>query len=162
MNTTQLINNHINYYKKIQIIDILKLLHQKNFGPGHLLKDPKKAKEMFCLELSTLQSTQRQNYIEPIGDKYTRIYLEANINKSVLFDMFVKSAKTIEQKDEFFLQDVEQFKNMALFDLNEINKAVQKWEKDKAPFSHSAVYREVYKPAYRVVKSSFLEQFPKA
>ncbi|MCL1995768.1 MAG: hypothetical protein FWG63_06145 [Defluviitaleaceae bacterium] len=154
MKIQNLIELHVGYYKEIQVVDIIKLLHQKNFGPGHFLANIEKARQMFdeeMLKMEKMEKVLRPNYIEHIG-KYARVYLDIpDIDKDTIFDMFVKSTQIPEDSSEVFYEDVIKFRDMEIFDKDEINHFLKKWENDRKPFSHSEIYRNFYKPAYRVV-----------
>jgi len=156
---------HYKKYPKMQIQDYFKLIHQSEFGPGHLIKNKEENFSRLCDEVSQLKNQFEESKIDYIGNGFVRLNLSV-INRTPLtlhtvgrmFELsalndvgssagfFDRSRDLIEligdKKIPLNLQDVESFiKNIE--------------ENPKRPWSHSEIYRASYQPAYRVVAEKF-------
>ena len=93
-----IIKEHLRNYPNMQLQDVAKLLHQSEFGGGHMISDKEKSlkwiqEEYNSLTLNTLESLP---LTEAIGDGIYRIYLsnlKRGLRAEVLNEMFVQSAE---------------------------------------------------------------------
>ena len=128
--------------------DGLKLLYQAHFGGAHLIKNEQECLSAINREWSGRQIRER---FESIGEKYVR----ANINAfekeelPLLCRLFIKGAKLPENTEGFDLSPIK-----AVFEEGENFLSVYLKEGIR-PVSHSAVYRESYAPAYRVIPKMY-------
>jgi uridine kinase/predicted membrane protein len=166
----RVITEQIKLYPKSEAVDLLKVLFQNEFGPGHLITDSVKAKKILADEVFRA-SAGEQNFpekiVEPIGNKLCRLHIAAvrktGLSPDTLYRFFELTAIHTRGTEESFLRKVRILENMAESknfpaSVAEIEAAVKMWQAGGGGlFSHSAAYREAYKPAYRVVEAQFCE-----
>ncbi len=164
---SDIVKNHINNYPLITAVDLLKLIYQNVFGPGHLINDIEKSYNFLETELSTLQSFE-QDYIEHIGGGYCRLNLQIIKDEYLSIDtlhrLFLLSAKERAVDLTRFENKVSECKDFLINNnyqdlAQELQGSIN--EQDSlTPFSHSQQYKQAYSPAYRVVKKEYCEFLP--
>ena len=151
---------HLARYPATQGVDLLKMLFQGEFGPGHLIADGVKSKKFLAEEYANLQ-TRGQDFIEPIGFGFCRLHLGAvdalGISLETFHRLFELSALSLHGTNDGFRRKVEMLKALCRegtlpFDALEIDKVCRE---SPALFRHSAAFREAHSPAYRVVKEEY-------
>jgi uridine kinase/uncharacterized membrane protein len=166
----RVITEQVKLYPKSEAVDLLKILYQNEFGPGHLITDSVKAKKILADEVFR-SSVGAQNFpekiIEPIGNNLCRLHIAAvhaaGLSPDTLYRFFELTAIHTRGTEESFLRKVRILEQMAeskAFPASaaEIEAAVSMWQAGGGGlFSHSAVFKEAYKPAYRVVEAQFCE-----
>ena len=152
-------------YPAAQAVDLLKLLFQGEFGPGHLIADSAKSKRFLAQEYADLRSTG-QDFAEPIGFGFCRLHLGAmdshGISLETLHRIFELSALSQHGTNEGFADKVAALKELCQekalpFDKKEINRLC---DESPALFRHSEAFRRAYSPAYRVVKEEYCRYIP--
>ena len=161
----------------MQIVDMVKLIYQNEFGSGHMVTDV-----LTCAgtvsETDTLRRLMAETnalgkeafgsvLFEDIGNGLSRLYLSAlsDIELSTVNRFFVSTANTVSGGVTRFEGKLEVLKQCcnedALpFDVREIDVFADKLRRDGyAPPSHSLVYKAAYAPAYRVVRSVYREYY---
>ena len=71
------IKYHLNKYSQMTTQDIVKMLYQNHFGPGHFIKDLDFVNKYYYNELNNSQDNENDNLYEHIGNNFIRI----NIHK---------------------------------------------------------------------------------
>ncbi|MDR2183625.1 MAG: hypothetical protein LBE55_05575, partial [Clostridiales bacterium] len=146
-------------YPAAQAIDLLKLLFQGEFGPGHLIADSTKSKRLLAKELSGCRPAA--DFIEPIGFGFNRLHLGAMDGIGLCLDTFHRifelSALSQHGTTEGFAHKVAALKelcreNVLPFDEDEIGRL---YSQSPGLFRHSAAFRAAHNPAYRVVKQEY-------
>lgn len=159
MNIEEILLFHAGRYPLMTPQDAVKLLYQHAFGPGHLLKDPQKAKDYLMQEHAALPPAAPQPP-EPIGNGLVRVYLgglEAAALEE-LFRAFYNTAATFQGDTGLFNQGLEVLKRLTAegkmpFAPDALHTYLTAYRAAGCPMvSHSAQYRQAYAPAYRVVK----------
>lgn len=154
-----LIRRHLRRYPESDYHDVYKLLHQAAFGPGHLLKDKKKALEWIERDLEDPgPETALIEAIHPEGHMvrlHLRPYAAQGGNLRRLRDALVTSAKEATGDPEAMAGWWEAFCRWVEaegFDLREMRLFSKAWAAQGWPAEHhSPAYREAYAPAYRVL-----------
>ena len=137
--------------------DVVKLCYQGAYGPGHLLKDIRKAKEYFDEEFANVDPSTIP-LVESISDLYCRINLSAWKNTAMpsqwLFDMFLMSADSAAKDEKLLMNYLEAAKEFIADD-----KYLETYKASGMPaVHHSEAYREHEKPSYRVVRRVILNK----
>ena len=148
----------------MEVVDVYKMLFQSVYGVQHILQDV--ARRRLEEELSELETSKLSDepLIESItvDDAIVRINLgpfKANkLPLEKLFSALAASIKEIRGTQKAFLRLWNRFRNLVeagklsfdTSDLQDFNDRVEK--ENYPPYHHSAKYKRVYKPAYRVVK----------
>ncbi|MDR0946698.1 MAG: ECF transporter S component [Ruminococcus sp.] len=167
------IRTQLTLYPKSSAVDLLKVLYQNEFGPGHLISDPEKSLKRLREE-SENSGSEPQNPVEEIGSNLSRLHLSVLHNSDLdifTFEKFFEiSASHPRGETEGFLRKVNFLKKLLRNEKikispSEIDAAVTMWKAGGGGlFRHSEAFRNTYKPAYRVVEkqyTDFLEIFQK-
>jgi len=166
---SQLLSAHLARYPAMQLDDIYKLLHQAALGPGHAVDNPTAARKRLDQEISALGEAPAEplrDIISPdgrLGRVHLRSYLAAGGVPDALHNAFLETAKSYPASPDklakfcgclgelaaaggipFAEQDV-----LAYFD--RIAQA------GYPVVHHSKTYTDAYKPAYRVVDITLLQ-----
>lgn len=155
----EIVKKHLEKYPLMQEEDIYKLLHQSFFGPAHYVDDVLWAKKYLFAEAESCKDDVPE--IIEVGGGYFRYTLINNQQYlDSLCDAFVKSANTFNDNKDGFkeLLDViaEHLPN------KELKNKYVKLAKDLSTFdypavSHSQIYRENYRPHYRIVHKDYIK-----
>jgi hypothetical protein len=164
----QLLGHHLKRYPLMQLDDVYKLLHQAALGPGHAVQDAAAARKRFDSEVTSLGS----GHEEPIADAispdgrlariHLRPYIEAGHSPDALFDAFVYTAQKFPAAPDKLkkfcgcLGDLAGAGGIPFGQARVIEYFDAIARKGYPVISHSATYREAYKPAYRVVSLDYL------
>lgn len=161
---------HLERYPDMQLQDCVKLAHQSEFGPGHLLKDENKALKFLKAEMDSCKPNDDPLYL-PIGNGLCRLSLPACKQKGItaeqVFKLFSHAAKTVQGDKRNFHKTIQEIKklldeDMLPFDPGEADYFFITYEDKGYPMlHHSDVYKKTYAPAYRVVWQKQLKDFLK-
>ncbi len=162
--TRLMLLEHYHKYPKLQIQDIFKFIYQSSFGCEHLVTDLVGATEYIKKEYELIDK-EDEPYIDALDGEYSRVSL-SYLHKGLRIDTFAKifvlsSKKEIDglsnllHKIEVALKLVDE--GLLPFDKEEFNKCLLKWkEMDYPAIHHSNIFRENYKPAYRVISNKYI------
>lgn len=166
----EIIYRHKEKYPDMKPQDVVKLIYQNEFGPGHFVENEHVALQRLVKEYNEATFGGKDSPIEPIGNGLCRYYLWGVRRSEIemLNRIFVLTANSkkgnIESFEEKLLQVYDLFPQ-ADFDFTQKEYAAyikEQKEKGYPAVSHSEHYREVYHPCYRVVNiryAPFLEIF---
>lgn len=158
--------SHAEKYPLMQAQDYVKLAYQSAFGAGHMVSGFENA--LARVKAERTRETESVSS-EDIGGGYVRLHLsggEYPLSSETAARMFVLSAEPVpECKNKFFAY------SEILLSLagegairpaqSEIHASLQKFRSgDFSPVSHTDIYRENYRPAYRVIKKAFSDNLP--
>ena len=162
---TELCAAHLEKYPLAQAVDMLKLLHQGEFGPGHLIVDAAANKKYLENEYAMVAANPKPpagNYLEDIGFGFMRLHIHAIDEIGLALEefqrMFELSAADVHGTEQGLLDKAAALKASGLpIDAKEIDDFLAKWlEAGGPPFRHSEAFREAYAPAYRVMKAELV------
>ncbi len=162
--TRELLIGHYMQYPELQIQDVFKFLYQSSFGCEHLISSLEKVTEYISKEYD-LSDGDSSIKIEALDGDYSRVYLSClrgGLNVNTFGKLFFLSAKTetdglanLENKIEVAKSLV--FEGLLPFSAAEFEGAVSEWKENGYPaVHHSDVFREKYKPAYRLIANEFI------
>ena len=152
-------------YPQSTLKDVYKSFFQDEYGPGHLLEDPERARTAFDQELASMKSRGRREF-EPCGRglHFHRAPLDlvkdGIIEADEYFDAFLDGAS------EFMLPDkaLWEKKWLALLEvLTPMRRSIKNFEQDALEIAktlerghwvmhHSRLYRKAYDPHYRIIR----------
>ncbi len=167
-NIKQLLLTHAEKYPLMMPTDAVKLLYQSEFGGGHLVKDKESS---FKYLLSEYEKTEQNDapLTTEIGGGFFRINISAldknGISPDVLNDIFVASSKIKKGSLESFKKNLDILREITnegvfIFDSAELEEYLLEYaEKGYPMVSHSESFREVYKPAYRIIDGRYIKLF---
>ncbi len=165
--------SHQQRYPRLQIQDLVKLVFQNEFAGGHMIADPQSSLERLREECRALADNQGDE--EPsdvfvnIGNGLCRLQLAAiggtGIHLTTVNQFFVNTARSrrgdlasLEQKLEV-LRACCQAGSLP-HSPDDLDDFLLTYRAQGYPaISHSAGYRDHYKPAYRVVDSAYRDHF---
>lgn len=172
---SKILIEHFKRYPFMKARDAAKLCYQSEFGCGHFIADEKRAYDYLIEEMHEalkMSSMANEPFYENIGGEYVRINIrklnENKMSPQILFEKFVRSAKnnkgTKYGLTERFLC-VRQLSEQgnAPFELKEFDEFTGRYAELTSqkglllPIGHSDEYRQIYKPAYRVVCKDEIE-----
>lgn len=166
----QLLLDHLKRYPLMQIQDCVKLLFQSRFGCGHFVGEPEKSLKRLQKELEACGFEDTAPLFEPLGGGYCRLHLSAlapdQLSPDTLNRMFVFSSGQAADGKDAFEGDLallgEMIREGALpFSAADWEAYLARYRAEGYPaVSHSGVYREAYRPAYRVLCQSFWHYWP--
>jgi len=165
-------------YPESTLIDVYKYFFQSRFGPEHFIKDSLIAlnllqDEIKSEEILSYKSKPDSFLVELLlpEKKFVRIDLslikDRIIPLNLLFTAFLNSAKIYDSTEyEIWKNDWKEIVNLIekeniklknyIEDKNRIENALKQ---NKLVFSHSAHYKNFYKPHYRVVEYKIFKTF---
>jgi uridine kinase/riboflavin transporter FmnP len=163
-----LVKKQLELYPKAEAVDLLKVLYQNEFGPGHLITNPLKNLQLLEKEAWDLtDKSSNENPVEPIGNGLCRLHLRALSSKGLdvntLAKFFALSAVRLRGNRARFLQKVHVLEELCRdkkvkMKETQVKEALTKWEQDGGGlFRHSEIFRTTYAPAYRVVEKQFCD-----
>lgn len=168
MNTKTLILDHCKRYPSLKPADIFKFLYQSTFGCGHMVKSPENAVEYIKKEAEEAVSFS-DVLTEELDGGFCRVhlsYLNEGLSSETLGKLFyLSSMKETEDKNalEKRINAVGElaYSDVLPFSADEYFTALEKWKGDGCPaIHHSEVFRDNYKPAYRVIHKNFVPFLP--
>lgn len=165
--TRKILTDHFESYPDLQIQDIFKLLFQSAFGCEHLVSDAGGAIAYIESEYKAIPQEQRD--IEPLDGEYSRVplsYMNEGLTADTLGKIFVLSARHEENGRidlERKLKTASELMTEGIlpFDTKDFDAAVNEWKAlGYPPVRHSEVFREKYRPSYRVISNEFVPFLP--
>ena len=158
---------HCARYPLLESRDLLKFLHHSAFGCGHLIGDASAAEEWLQREMADCGSGGE---IEPLGGIFCRVslgYLKSlGVSARSFARLFALSAEKavpgVEAMEPLLTAALDMAREGLLpFSYDELSREAQAWQQAGYPAQHhSDTFREVYRPAYRVLHSSHAALLP--
>ena len=163
---------HFERYPKMQPQDAVKLVYQHTFGPGHMIRDARKAALMLQQEMDAVQPGIKEPLYESIGNGLCRLNLrpclEKGISNEFILRLFLEAAQSTTATKKEFRQNLHVLQKLAEedetpFEPIELDMFMLQYEEKGYPaVHHSDAYRAAYAPAYRVVIQKKLKDALKA
>lgn len=161
---------HAARYPHMTAQDAVKLLYQNEFGPGHLVRDPAAARVRLEQEWRTVEHDPTAPPFENIGNGLVRVNLTAwdfqQYPLESLADDFIRSAASHQGSMDRFLKKIDLLRDLTKqgvfsFSSEDLEEYLEDYINRGCPMvSHSDIYRDEYRPAYRVVRRNCLSLPP--
>ena len=160
INTLQ---EHAQRYPQMKPQDVIKLVYQRNFGPGHAVENEAMNLCGLLEEMETAEDTGILT--EPLGNHLCRLYLgkaKTLFKAEDIEDIFVRTAAVHKGSMYEFMRDLKTVqKNIEIFRgsfTEEEYLSYAAWYRGKGypAVHHSSTYSEAYAPHYRVVYEGFV------
>ena len=162
---------HFDKYPQMQPQDAVKLIYQQEFGPGHLIRDEKKALEFLRQELASAgEPLSGETLYESIGNGLCRLNLRPCKAKGIpaedILRLFLETANGIQGEKKRFTVGIRVLQRLAEeeetpFDPIALDIFLAKYPKTCPAVHHSEAYRLAYQPAYRVVSQKRVKDYLK-
>lgn len=165
---SDILRRHADMYPEMLPCDAVKLLNQSEFGGGHLTTDYSTCLDGLIREWThNLTPAPTSPLSEDIGGGLARIQLNSVTKDELplIARMFISSA-SLKGTYSGMTEKLKLLRELTgegvfSFSLDELDKFLQTYELDGRPLlSHSDLYREKYRPAYRVVDARYISLFP--
>ena len=164
--TRSIILEHYKKYPLMQITDFFKLLFHSAFGCEHAVTSVERAEEYIVKESETVECKGRL-MIETLDGEYCRVYLNClnqGVTPKALAHAFCASAKAAQEGRARLEEKLIVLRTLVLnkeidISLSELDSMIEEWRRLGYPaVRHSEIYRESYKPAYRVLSLECAKQ----
>ena len=154
---------HAKRYPLMQPTDAVKLIYQNEFGGGHLIREVEACLNYLRREYADLEKDPTVPLYEDIGNGIIRVNLAAVKHEDLeqLGQDFITSAAKHKGTLDSFLHKLEVLRMLTeegvfTFDTNALSAYLSEYKAAGYPaVSHSPKYREVYNPAYRIIRKSY-------
>ena len=163
---------HFDRYPKMEPQDAVKLIYQHAFGPGHLIRDEKKAFAFLQQELAGAgEPLPWEALYESIGNGLCRLNLRPckakGIPAEAILRLFLETANGTEGDKKKFISGIHALQKLAEEDETPFEPVLldiflAKYPKSCPAVHHSDAYRLAYQPCYRVVSQKRLKDYLKA
>lgn len=163
---------HFELYPDMQPQDAVKLVYQHTFGPGHMIRDARKAALMLQQEMASLTSGRKEPLYQSIGNGLCRLNLrpcvEKGLDSEFILRLFLEAAQSTTATKKELRQNLRVLQKLAEedetpFEAIELDMFMLQYEEKGYPATHhSDAYRAAYAPAYRVVIQKKLKDALKA
>lgn len=156
------LRSHAERYPFMQPTDAVKLIYQNEFGGGHLIKDEEACLHFLRREYESIKKDATIPLHEEIGNGLVRVNLAAVKEEDLdqLGKDFIRSASEHIGTLESFLNKLSVLKKLTeqgifSFRTDDLDSYLAEYGKSGyQAVSHSQIYRDTYKPAYRITTSS--------
>ncbi len=142
----------------MQIQDIYKLVHQAAMGSEHAALDPSSAREWLERELDEMGEGPVEPLMDPISADgemlrvHLRPYVSSGSHIEMLLDAFLRTANDFHGEDDVLEANWESVVRTHLFPAPAMDEFIGVMKAHNFPaVHHSETYKQIYKPAYRVV-----------
>ena len=158
------LKKHAKRYPRMEPTDAVKLIYQNEFGGGHLIRDADACLRFLRTEYESVPKDPAATRQEYIGNGIYRVNLAA-LTEAELEDLgrdFIASAAAHKGDLSRFIKKLAVLRKLTAggvfsFDSAQLEEYLTAYEQAEYPMvSHSAAYREHYKPAYRIIKTTAL------
>jgi len=165
----KILRDHLRRYPAMQVQDLYKLLYQAALGSEHAIRDAGSARLWLEHEMKEMGDGPEEPLLDPISPDgemvriHLRPYRKAGMDPQALLAAFLRTAEEYRGSTETLLtysQAAARLPGMEKWSFGrvEIETFFAKMGTENYPaVHHSGIYVELYRPAYRVVKKSFLE-----
>ena len=157
---THILRAHFARYPKMTPQDAVKLLYQSAFGPGHLIRNECYARSRLAEELFRTPACDGE-LLEAIGGGYARLYLGAakarGMADAEIYHRFSLAAAAPCPGKAAFEAGIALLETLAAegeapFSAGQLADYLTAYRAEGCPMvSHSEIYHDAYRPAYRVV-----------
>ena len=164
----RIILGHVQRYPGLQPQDLYKLIYQAAMGCEHAVQDAAEARSGLEKEVKGLRGGPKEPAKDPIAPdaRIVRInlrpYFAERGDLERLFRAFIQTASKFVGSMESFRRYISYAEEMAVLgklplSSNIVKRFFIKMETERFPaVHHSDIYRQSYRPAYRVVCGDFL------
>ena len=156
----RILDHHVSKYPLMTAQDVVKLVFQGEYGGGHLLSDYDRCLAWIKKEYSETEQNVSCDPYEDIGFGFVRLQLSAldlvDLTVETVADMFYSSASVAYGDNEQYMRKLALLPSLIderfAFSANDLRSFIDGYLKQGGGMlSHSEVYRNAYRPAYRVI-----------
>ncbi len=158
---------HAKKYPNMQPCDAVKLIYQNEFGGGHMIRNEESCLRYLCDEFARTPQNVAP-LTESIGNGIVRVNLSSLSANSLppekLCEIFIRSSNEHKGSVDSFREKLSILREsteegLFSFTPEALSEYLAEYERAGFPaVSHSNIYRESYKPAYRIVLEKYLHE----
>jgi hypothetical protein len=165
----ELLRQHLAWYPQMQLEDAYKLIYQAVLGSEHLVFSVEEFSRYLELEYQNLQPDPHQQLFEPLrldGSLFRlnlRSYKSRQLGLSRLIHPLLLTPKLVSGSQAELISTWQAFSQLcqqgylADFNPGAVGQFTQLLEQqDYSTLHHSAIYRRLYQPAYRLIAASLI------
>jgi len=163
MSIETVLRNHFFRYPAMQIQDVYKLIHQAALGSEHAISNVEGVRKWLEQEIVEMGQGPADPLIDPISadGQIARVHLRPFVEQGGNTDMLLRAFAYTASAFHGDTQVLENYWQIALatehFSYAEMNIFFQSMRTQNYPgVHHSAEYKQLYRPAYRVVVKELL------
>lgn len=157
----QILLEHMVRYPLMQPQDYTKLAYQSEFGPGHMIEDPKRVLPDLLEEWKTTAGGSPQSP-ERIGNGLCRFHLTneyaPNETAPLLAELFTRTTQKQAGTQSGLQKRLRALQSLRVSGMEEWLSAYQK--RGCPSVHHSKTFRKAYQPHYRVISADYANYFP--
>ena len=152
---------HAALYPRMQVQDVVKLLFQSEYGPGHLITDSRQSLQRLQEEYD--QMNCREKNIVPLGNGLVRVPLGEllpaqleDLNRALVLSAACVRGSMLQfqQRAQAAVQLLKQ--GEWPIEAQTLERFLKTFDPRRQLISHSEIYRQTYHPAYRVILSELV------
>lgn len=152
---------HAALFPRMQVQDVVKLLFQSEYGPGHLITDSRQSLQRLQEEYD--QMNCREKNTVPLGNGLVRVPLGAllpaqleDLNRALVLSAACVRGSMLQfqQRAQAAVQLLKQ--GEWPIEAQTLERFLKTFDPRCQLISHSEIYRQTYHPAYRVILSELV------
>ncbi len=169
MELSEILDWHFSHYPLLQAEDIIKLIYQGVFGPGHLHPTTAELTQALLREIEQCAKYNKNSAeTEPLDPN--GLLIRVNLapiadfkeKRQLLIKALIGTIHTFTPKPELFLPRIKTAQEWAQEHLPNQAERIELYKTNlKSPPHHSQIYIQTYRPAYRVILSRFWLSSPR-
>lgn len=165
---TNVLRAHALRWPHMTVQDAVKLVYQSTFGCGHMIRDEASALAWIRRERAEVAADPTLPLFEKIGGGFMRLHLAAagELSDELICRMFCATAAHGAAENASLEENLGLLRRVCAdgvfsFSVEELDAYLAGYRRDGCPaVHHSAVYRDAYAPAYRVVRGEYARLLP--
>ncbi len=159
------LKEHLKRYPKMQPQDIVKLLYQYEYGPGHMIKNDAMTLYNLMKEWDETEADPSMPLYENIGHMMSRVNIakaKTMFTPEEINDLFVRTANIQKGSMADFMRDMKAIRRNlpelhCSFSETEYDEYLAWYRSEGYPaVHHSKLYRETYDPHYRIIFTNMI------
>ncbi len=166
----EILKNHFELYPLMTARDIYKMIFSSAMGPGHAVPDPEMVAKWMNFEVNNLENYDDKNLTDGLCPESglvrvnIRPFLKAGGVAGDLCRIFIRTADDFNQDNSRIRKLWKTAEEMSRdgqipVKISELDEFFMEMESKSFPAAHhSTVYRNNYKPAYRVVLREYFDE----
>lgn len=160
----QLLKEHYDNHPGMEIGDAVKFLYQSHMGPGHLIEDESASLARLEAEWAQVEGNSSAPLFESVGNGLCRLHLNSckakELSARTVNRLFVLTAQEVKPDLPGLERDLDLVYTLP-FSREMVSGYLEKYRASGCPIvGHSPAYRRAYRPAYRTIRSNYVNLLP--
>ena len=160
-----ILKEHLNRYPQMRPQDVIKLLYQYEYGPGHMIRDDAMKLYELMKEWDETEADETMPLYENIGNMMSRVNIakaKTMFTPEQINDLFVRTANIHRGSMADFMRDMKTIRRHlselpVSFTETEYDEYLAWYRSEGYPsVHHSREYHDLYHPHYRVIFTNMI------